>query len=125
MRRPDWLVSESEAWQRDGLIDEGQRREILARYSDAPSAADRAASALTWLAVIAAGIGAVVLVAWNWTSIPSIVKVFMSAGPMVGLYAAGMRAARSGRAVLAERLALGGALFAGGVLFLTEDFVHI
>lgn len=125
MRRPDWLVSESEAWQRDGLITADQRREILARYSDAPSAADRAASALTWLAVIAAAIGAVVLVVWNWTSIPAPVKVLMSAGPMVGLYAAALRAARSGRSVLAERLALGGALFAGAVLFLTEDFVHI
>lgn len=125
MRLPDWLVTESEAWQRDGLITEDQRREILARYPASVSAADRAAAALTWLAVIAAGIGAVVLVAWNWTSIPNLVKVLMSVGPMVGLYAAAVSAVRSGHAARAERLALGGALFAGGVLFLTEDLVHI
>jgi uncharacterized membrane protein len=125
MRRPDWLQSESEAWQRDGLITPDQRRAILGRYPATTGAAEQASSALTWLAVLAAGIGAIVLIAWNWTSIPDAVKVLLSAGPMVGLYIAAALAARAGRDVRAERLALLAALFAGGVLFVTEDLVHI
>lgn len=125
MRLPDWLTTESEAWLRDGLITADQRRAILARYTAPVSAADQASSALTWLAVLAAGIGAIVLVAWNWTSIPDVVKVLITAGPMLGLYGASAMAAGSGRDVRAERLALLAALFAGGVLFVTEDLVHI
>ncbi len=125
MRLPDWLPTESDAWERDGLITADQRRAILARYAAPASAADQASSALTWLAVLAAGIGAIVLVAWNWTSIPDIVKILLSAGPMLGLYAASAMAARAGRDVRAERFALLAALFAGGVLFVTEDLVHI
>ena len=85
MRLPTWLVTESEAWQRDGLITDEQRRAILARYEPSATAAEQASSALTWLAVLAAGIGAIVLVAWNWTSIPDLVKVLMTAPPMLGL----------------------------------------
>src|SRR5512147_2324557 len=119
MRRPDWLLRESEAWLRDGLINADQRRAILARYSAPATAAEQASSALTWLAVLAAGIGAIVLVAWNWTSIPDIAKVLMTAPPMLGLYIAAAMAARAGRAVRAERLAVLAALFAGAVLFVT------
>jgi uncharacterized membrane protein len=125
MRQSPWLVTESEAWQRDGLITDDQRRAILARYAPAPSASTQASSALTWLAVIVAGIGAVVLVAWNWTAIPAAVKVLISAGPMLGLYAASAMAAKSGLRVRAERLALLASLFAGGVLFVTEDLSHV
>ncbi len=125
MRLPEWLPTESEAWQRDGLITPDQRRAILARYTPSATAAEQASSALTWLAVLAAGIGAIVLIAWNWTSIPDVVKILFSTGPMLGLYVAAALAARAGRDVRAERLVLLAALFAGAVLFVTEDLVHI
>lgn len=124
--RPDWLAAESDIWRRDGLINDDQRRAILARYAAPAPADDRtAASVLTWLAVLAAGMGAVVLVAWNWASIPDTVKGLITAGPMIALYAAAVIAARTGRQVRAERLALLAALFAGGALLVTEDLVHL
>ncbi len=125
MRLPQGLRAESEAWQRDGLITAEQRRAILARYEPAASPAQQASATLTWLAVLAAGIGASVLVAFNWTAIPPSVKVLMTAGPMLALYVAAAMAARAGRHVLAERLALLAALFAGAVLFVTEDLFHV
>jgi uncharacterized membrane protein len=124
MRLPQGLITESEAWQRDGLITGEQRRAILARYDTAAAGADQASAVLTWLAVIVAGIGAVILVAWNWTDIPASVKVLVSAGAMLGFYAWSALAARARRDVLAERLALVGALLAGGVLFVTADVLH-
>lgn len=125
MRLPPGLLVESEAWQRDGLITAAQRRAILARYAPAQTEAQQASAMLTWLAVIVAGIGAVVLVAWNWAAIPSAVKVLLTAGPMLGLYAASALAARAHRDLRAERLALLAALFAGGVLFVTTDLLHV
>jgi len=125
MRLPTWLVTESEAWQRDGLITDEQRRAILARYAPSPNASQQASSAITWLAVLLAGIGAIVLIAWNWTAIPASVKVLLSAGPMLGLYAAAAASARTGRDVRTERLALLAALFAGGVLFVIDDLFHV
>lgn len=125
MRLPQWLLAESEAWQRDGLITDEQRRAILGRYEPAHTAAQQASSTLTWLAVLLAGIGAIVLVAWNWTAIPAPVKVLVTAGPMLGLYATSAMAARARRHVRAERLALLAALFAGAVLFVTEDLLHV
>jgi hypothetical protein len=49
----------------------------------------------------------------------------MTAGPMAASYVAAALAARARRDVSAERLALLTALFAGGVLFVTDDLVHL
>lgn len=125
MRTPPGLVSESEAWQRDGLITAEQRRAILARYEPAESAAQQASAILTWLAVIVAGIGGVVLIAWNWTAIPPVMKIVVSAGPMAGFYAAAALAAHRGRHVTAGRLALLAALAAGAALFVASDLFHV
>jgi len=125
MRAPRGLVVESEAWQRDGLISVEQRRAILARYESPATAALQASRTLTWLAVIVAGVGAIVLVAWNWTAIPDAVKVLAAGGPMLGLYAASAMAARARHDIRAERFALVAALFAGGVIFVTDDLFHV
>lgn len=73
MRLPHGLPAELDAWQRDGLITVEQRRAILARYDPAGNEAQQASTVLTWLALVVAGIGAVVLVAWNWVASPAIV----------------------------------------------------
>lgn len=125
MRLPPGLLTELQAWQRDGLITDDQRRAILARYEPEQSASQQTSLMLTWLAVIVAGAGASVLVAWNWTAIPSAVKIVVSAGSMLGSFAAAAIGARAGRHLRAERLALLGALLAGGVLFVTTDLLHV
>lgn len=125
MRTPPGLIAESEAWQREGLITAEQRRAILARYESTADETPQPGALLTWLAAILAGIGGVVLVAWNWTAIPPAAKVAITAGPMLGLYAAAAFAARARRDLIAERLALLAALFAGGVLFVTDDLLHV
>jgi uncharacterized membrane protein len=124
MRPPEGLVAESESWCRDGLISEEQRRAILARY-DVDTGAAQASRILRWLALIVAGIGVVVLVAWNWTAIPPAVKIVGTVGPMIGLYAAAAAAARSGRRARTEGLAVAAALFTGAVLFVTDDLLHV
>lgn len=125
MEPRDWLVNESQAWLREGLISEDQRRAILSRYEASSADGGQAASVLTWMAVLAAGIGGLVLVAWNWVSMAAASKILLSTGPMLGLYTASALAVRAGRDVRAARLALLAALFAGAVLLVTEDLAHI
>lgn len=124
MRPPRGLVAESESWRRDGLITEEQRRAILARYDLEIDAAE-ASRVLAWLALMVAGIGVAVLAAWNWIAIPGSVKVLLTAVPMIGLYAAAVAAARNGLRGRAEGLAVAAAMFAGAVLFVTDDLLHI
>ena len=124
MRAPPGLVAESQSWCREGLISEEQRRAILARY-DVETDATEASRILTWLALIVAGIGVVVLIAWNWTAIPTVVKIVFTTGPMIGFYAAAAAAARSDRRARAEGLAVAAALFAGAVLLVTDDLLHV
>jgi uncharacterized membrane protein len=121
MRRPEWLERESEAWQIEGLVSEDQRRLILARY---PQAGDpqRAAHILVWLALLVAGFGLILLVAWNWYRIPDPVKIGATIGltaVLYGLAAAFARAAR--RPVVVEGVAFAAALAAGAALAALND----
>lgn len=124
MRMPNGLGTESEAWERDGLITADQRRAILARY-DHRTDVQEAEAMLRWLALIVAGVGAVVLVGWNWNAIPGVLKIVLTAGPTVALYAGAAILAARGRGDVSEYLALLAALFAGGVIYVIADLRHL
>lgn len=121
---PDGLATELDAWERDGLITGDQRRAILERY-DHTSDAQQAEAMLTWLALIVAGIGAVVLVAWNWNAFAPAWKILLTAGPTIALYTAAAIVNGRGRRELAEYFALAAALVAGGVIYVVADLRHL
>jgi uncharacterized membrane protein len=124
MRMPDGLATELDAWERDALITADQRRAILARY-DHTTDAQQAEAMLTWLSLVVAGIGAVVLVAWNWNAIGATWKIVLTAGPTIALYGAAAIAGGRGRRTLAEYCGLLAALFAGGVIYVVADLRHV
>ena len=74
MRLPFRRGRELDAWHRDGLISDDQRRAILARYEPAAPASAQVSNTLIALAVLAAGAGVVSLLVWNWRAIPLPVK---------------------------------------------------
>lgn len=117
MRLPSWLGRELASWQRDGLITDAQRRVILSRYPSPLSAAQLVSRTLIWLAILSAGVGAVVLLMRNWEVIPSVVKIVVATGSTIAGYAAAVILARRGKAVEAEYAALLAALLAGGAIF--------
>ena len=124
MRLPHRLGRELDAWQRDGLIGDDQRRAILARYEPAIAASDLVCYTLITLAILAAGTGVVVFLSWNWSAIPPLVKTsgaFMIVG---ACYAAAAMKARAGNTAHAERLAFFGALLSGGALFVGAEVVR-
>lgn len=91
MSRESWLEHESANWQADGLISPETRQAILARYPVQPADPSRT---LIPLAVLTAGVGLVLLAAWNWARLSDAVKVGFTATLTMGLYAAAWRAAR-------------------------------
>jgi uncharacterized membrane protein len=125
MRPPPWLGTETDAWQRDGLITDEQRRAILARYEPEAGESQRAATMLVWLALLMGGVGVTVLLAWNWTAIPQLAKILLTFGSVAASYGAAAIAARGGHQLRAERLAFFGALISGAALFVSTEIVHM
>lgn len=83
MSRESWLDSESARWQADGLISEDTRQAILARY---PKQSADPPNALMPLAVLTAGVGVILLVAWNWQALPWWLKLGLTKILMLSLY---------------------------------------
>lgn len=83
MSRESWLDSESQRWQQDGLISDETRRAILARY---PKQESDPARVLIPLAVLTAGVGIVLLVAWHWQELPVAVKLGLTSLLTIALY---------------------------------------
>lgn len=107
MSRESWLDSESERWQQDGLISDETRRAILARY---PRQASDPSRILIPLAVLTAGVGIVLLVAWHWQELPAAVKLGLTSLLTIALYAGAAWSARRGNTASTEIWLLGAAL---------------
>ena len=97
MRLPHRLGRELDAWQREGLIGDDQRRVILARYEPAIAASALVSNTLIALAVLAAGTGIVVFLSWNWSAIPPLVKTSGAFIAVGACYAAAAMKARAGK----------------------------
>lgn len=106
MSRDTWLETESERWQHDGLITEDTRRAILARY---PKRHTDPANALMSLAVLTAGVGVVLLVAWHWKDLASAVKLGLATLFMIVMYGGAAWAAGRQRTTHIEMWTLGAA----------------
>lgn len=114
MRHPEWLTRESKGWESDGLISPDQRRAILDRYPQAQNE-QLTSVMLVWLAWLVGGFGFVLLVAWNWTQIPTGLKVGATTTTALGLYVAAWLAARRGANRRSEVMAFAGAISLGAV----------
>ena len=101
------MDSESERWQQDGLISTETRRAILARY---PKQQNDPSRILTPLAVLTAGVGVVLLVAWHWQDLPVVVKLGLTSMLTVALYAGAAWSAGRRRVAATELWLLGAAL---------------
>jgi uncharacterized membrane protein len=126
MRRPEWLTRESEHWEADGVISPEQRRAILDRYPDTPEKDQQlTARTLVWLAWLVAGFALILLVTWNWTSIPPGVKVTGASLVTLALYAAAWRKSRRGANGASEWLAFGAAIACGAVAAAVAEWRHL
>lgn len=94
MSRETWLATESERWERDGLITAEARRSILARY---PTQQTDPSRILIPLAVLTAGVGVVLFVAWHWQDLPAIAKLALTFALTLVLFGGAWESAGRGR----------------------------
>ena len=113
-----FLETESPAWVAEGLITETQRAALLARY---PPDTVQAVGLLPLLGSILVGLSALSVVAANWQSLPTTVRLVLLLGSLVGAYAGGNYFLRRGnRRVGYGLLALGLGLFGSSIILTSQ-----
>ncbi|MDJ0366236.1 DUF2157 domain-containing protein [Hymenobacter sp. H14-R3] len=115
-----FLDTESPAWVSEGLITEDQRRRLLARY---PPELVQAVGLLPLLGSILVGLSALSVVAANWQSLPTAVRLGLLLGSLLAAYTAGEYFLRRGnRRVGHGLLSLGLVLFGAGIILTSQLF---
>ncbi len=118
MSRESWLDSESSKWVSEGLISEDARRAILARER-APQSDP--SNTLRTLAVLTAGVGVVLFVAWHWQDLPRSAKVGLTSLLTIALYAGAARSVDRRSRAVTERWLLGAVLSGCALLSAIAD----
>ena len=122
--RLEWLSGESARWRADGLLDEGVRAAILAKY-EAETPQNRGMQVLVVLGILICAVGLLLLIAYNWSAMPAASKLGMIVMGVAGAFGASARAYATGRASAGEALAFTGVLsFANGI-WLIAQVLHI
>ena len=113
-----FLENESPAWVAEGLISEGQRARLLARY---PPEAVQAVGLLPLLGSILVGLSALSGVAANWQSLPTAGRLGLLLGSLLAAYAGGEYFLRRGnRRVGHGLLGLGLVLFGASIILTSQ-----
>ena len=121
-----WLTAEADAWVRDGLIDDNLRARIVARYHvDRAATERRGLMILTALAGLAGAIAVLLLIGYNWSAIPRMVKVVLIVGTVAATFIGSSLAYARGRSGAGELLAFLGTLFYGNAIWLLAQVFHI
>jgi uncharacterized membrane protein len=113
-----FLETESPAWVAEGLITEAQRERLLARY---PPEAVQAVGLLPLLGSILVGLSALSVVAANWQSLPTTVRLGLLLGSLLAAYAGGEYFLRRGNRRLGHGLVgLGLGLFGVSIILTSQ-----
>lgn len=125
-----WLVSQLNDWQSHGLLSSDQTAPILDLYETQTELAERKRSiALLTLMGVAAflfGLGALLLVGYNWEAMPDVLKLFIIFAVVFGTQTVGflLRFRRHAK-MLSEVVFFLGCLFFGAGIFLVAQIFHL
>lgn len=113
-----FLETESPAWVAEGIITEAQRERLLARY---PPEAVQAVGLLPLLGSILVGLSALSVVAANWQSLPTALRLGLLLGSLLAAYAGGEYFLRRGnRRVGHGLIGLGLGLFGVSIILTSQ-----
>ncbi len=125
------LQGEVEAWWRDGIVNAGTARRILARYGLAPGEGERGAaergrlsSVIAIMGAVLVGLGAILFVASNWQQMDRVARLALLAGALLAAYIASAVARRDHPHVAAALVLAGTGIF-GASVFLVGQMYHI
>jgi len=117
-----FLETESPAWVAEGLISEAQRARLLARY---PSDAVQAVGLLPLLGSILVGLSALSVVAANWQSLPTQLRLGLLLGSLMSAYAGGEYFLRRGNRRVGHGLIGLGLVLFGASIILTSQLYQL
>jgi uncharacterized membrane protein len=121
-----WLTTETAAWTTDGIIDDTQRARIVRRYAvDVAAGERRAIAAVTGLAILAAALGVILVISYNWDAIARAAKVAIILGGVTAAFGASTVAYSRGREMTGDLLAFAGTLAHGSAIWLFAQVFHI
>ncbi len=124
----EWLAGEIDVWRQQGLIDAETARSVLDQYvSPAEIARSKQSLALNVLMSVAAllvGVAVLLLVGYNWQTLPAAVKVVLVFGAILGTHALGfwLRYRRQTRIVSEIAFFLGCLFFGVGIWQVAQIF---
>jgi uncharacterized membrane protein len=117
-----FIETESPAWVAEGIITEAQRERLLARY---PPEAVQAVGLLPLLGSILVGLSALSVVAANWPSLPTTVRLGLLLGSLLAAYAGGEYFLRRGNRRLGHGLVGLGLVLFGVSIILTSQLYQL
>jgi uncharacterized membrane protein len=117
-----FLETESPAWVTEGLITQAQRERLLARY---PPEAVQAVGLLPLLGSILVGLSALSVVAANWQSLPTTVRLGLLLASLLAAYAGGEYFLRRGNRRLGHGLVGLGLVMFGVSIILTSQLYQL
>ncbi len=117
-----FLETESPAWVAEGIITEAQRERLLARY---PPEAVQAVGLLPLLGSILVGLSALSVVAANWQSLPTALRLGLLLGSLLAAYAGGEYFLRRGNRRLGHGLIGLGLVLFGVSIILTSQLYQL
>lgn len=123
----EWLRDEVGQWARDGVVSEAQRAAILERYPvSAPSVA-WGTIIFSSLGAVIAGLGVILLLAYNWADITKVQKLTLVLGSVLIAHIIGLKFFRGEerRRPLGEGLCLLGTMLFGAGIWLVAQIYHI
>ena len=90
----EWLVRQLDSWQLHGMMTKDQASSVLGLYATQTELADRirkkAMITLMGVAALLIGLGALLLVGFNWETMPSALKLFLLFSALIGAHAIGL-----------------------------------
>ena len=121
----EWLAKESQLWHEQGLLQPGQRDQILARYPEEPEGTSRMAFVLRAFGVLLLGAALLLVIGHNWDDLSRTGRLLTVVAGLVGLQGVGLwylhRDSRQG-SVLG---ALAGCIMFGAAIALTGQIYHL
>ncbi|QDV88145.1 DUF2157 domain-containing protein [Planctomycetes bacterium TBK1r] len=125
-----WLVGQLDDWQLQGVLSADQADRILDLYETQAELSERKRSTalltLMGVAALLVGLGALLLIGYNWNAMPDVLKLLLIFGMIVGTQGAGFVLRFNRHAtLLSEVVFFLGCLFYGAGIFLTAQIFHL
>ena len=85
-----WLWEQSDRWVAKGLVSQNQAGQIRSLYPEPRALLPWGTIIFSGLGAAVAGLGVILLLAYNWHAIPKAAKLAVIFGGLAGLHAAGI-----------------------------------